>query len=243
MPTTAEWREAIRRRWPALWRSGIAVALIAGVITLWQVYNIEAYTEPAQWLALGQSLRAQPLAVPLIIALYVGAGIAFLPLTVMVVATIIVYGPGGGFAIASAGTVASASVSFLLGYVLGARPLQRLSGRLLTRLNDRARAHGVMVIAALRILPIAHFHAVSMLAGASRIRFPQYLMGTMLGTLPGIFIISILGNQAKSLVFDPNLPDILILTAIAAASVILLQVLRHYLQRFTRDLKSTPEKK
>ncbi len=239
MPTTAEWREAIRRRWPFLWRLAIVVAMITGVTALWQAYNLQAYTDPLQILALGETLRSQPLAIPLILLLYIGSGIAFLPLTVMVVATVIIYGPVAGFLIANSGTLLTASVGFLLGHILGARPLERLSGALIQRLNARAVAHGMTLIAALRILPIAHFHAVSLIAGASRIHFRQYLGGTMLGTVPGIAVIAALGNQAKRLVVDPNIADILILTAIGAVSLIGFYLLKRYLKRFAGDIDQT----
>lgn len=236
MPTTAEWRDAIRRRWPLLWRLAIVIALITGVAALWQAYNLQAYTNPLQILALGETLRSQPLAIPLILLLYIGSGIAFLPLTVMVVATIIIYGPVAGFLIANSGTLLTATVGFILGHILGARPLQRLSGALIQRLDARAAAHGVVLIAALRILPIAHFHAVSLIAGASRIRFRQYLGGTMLGTVPGIAVIAALGNQAKRLVVDPNMADILLFTGIGVVSLLGFSLLRRYLKRFTGDI-------
>lgn len=241
MPTATEWRAAIRRRWPLLWRLAIVVALITAVTALWQAYNLEAYTDPLKVLALGEVLRSQPLAIPLILLLYVGSGIAFLPLTVMVVATVIVYGPVAGFLIANSGTLLTASVGFLLGHVLGAVPIKRLGGALIQRINARAAAHGVALIASLRILPIAHFHAVSLVAGASRIGFRQYLTGTILGTVPGIAVIAALGNQAKRLVVDPNIADILILTAIGIVSLLGFYLLKRYLRRFTGDMDQTTD--
>ncbi|MEX0386258.1 TVP38/TMEM64 family protein [Spiribacter onubensis] len=241
MPTRAEWREAIRRRWPLLWRSMIIVAIAGGVVALWQVYNLEAYTEIGRLLELGARLRAQPWAVPVIILLYIAAGVAFLPLTVMVVATILVYGPVGGFLLANAGTIATALSSFLLGRLLGAEPLRRLGGPTLRRLNAQAGRHGTMIVTALRVMPVAHFHAVSLLSGASAIGFWPYLNGTLIGTVPGIAIIAAVGNQTKRLLLDPDLAGLMVLTGLGAFSLIVLYAMRRWMRRYASGTDNDAE--
>ncbi len=232
MPTRAEWREAIRRRWPLLWRITIAVAIASGMVALWQVYNLEAYTELGRLLELGSRLREQPWAVPVVILLYIGAGVAFVPLTVMVVATIIVYGPVGGFMLANTGTIASAVSSFLLGRLLGAEPLRRLGGPTLKRLNAQAGRHGTMIVTALRVMPVAHFHAVSLLSGASAIGFWPYISGTLIGTVPGIAIIAAVGNQTKRLLLEPDLGGLMVLTALGAFSMLIFYAMRRWMRRY-----------
>ncbi|MEX0430585.1 TVP38/TMEM64 family protein [Spiribacter insolitus] len=232
MPTRAEWREAIRRRWPLLWRISIAVAIASGMVALWQVYNLEAYTELGRLLEIGSRLREQPWAVPVVILLYIAAGIAFVPLTVMVVATIIVYGPVGGFMLANTGTIASAVSSFLLGRLLGAEPLRRLGGPTLKRLNAQAGRHGTMIVTALRVMPVAHFHAVSLLSGASAIGFWPYLSGTLIGTVPGIAIIAAVGNQTKRLLLEPDLGGLMVLTTLGAFSMLVFYAMRRWMRRY-----------
>ena len=209
------------------------MGLLAGVIALWQIVNLGAYTEIGRLLALGGWLRAQPWAVPVIIGLYIAAGIAFLPLTVMVVATILVYGPWGGFALANAGTIASALTGFVLGRVLGAEPLRRLGGPTLQRLNAGAGHHATLIVTALRVMPVAHFHAVSLLSGASAIGFRGYLAGTLLGTVPGIALIAALGNQAKHWLIDPNFGGLLVLLGLGAFSLAVVALMRRWMRRYT----------
>ncbi len=233
MRTQADWRAAIQRRWPLLWRSVVALALIAGVVAAWQLYNLAAYTDIERLLALGSELRQRPLAVPFIILLYMIAGVAFLPLTVMVVATILIYGPINGFLLANAGTLSTALTGYCLGSALGAEPLRRLGGRTLTRLNRHASAHGVMIVAALRIMPVAHFHAVSWLAGASVIRLRAYIAGTILGTAPGIAAIAAVGNQAKQLLLDPDTTGLMVLTALGVFSLLIFYYLRRWMRRYS----------
>ena len=245
MPTQAEWRAAIRRRWPLLWRGLVVVAIMIGVAALWQLYNLEAYTELDRALAFGAHLRSQPWAVPAIILLYIGAGVAFIPLTVMVVATILIYGPLGGFGLATAGTLAAALFSYLLGHLLGAEPMRRLGGRTLNRLNAQAGRHGTVIVAALRVLPVAHFHAVSLIAGASSIGFWPYVNGTLIGTVPGIAAIAAVGNQAKRLLLDPDLTGLIVLAAIGALTVVMFAIMRRWMRRYasTENDRESPQKR
>jgi len=231
MPTRTEWRNIIRARWPFLWRGAVAIAILIGIIAAWEVYSLEDYTDIHALLALGGEIRHEVWAIPATLALFIGAGVTFLPLTVMVVATIILFGALEGFLIALAGTVATAIVGYALGSLLGAKPLQRLGGRTLKRLDAQAGAHGTTLIAALRILPVAHFHAVSLLAGASSIGPGAYLWGTLLGTVPGLIVIALVGNQTKRFLLDPNPLGFTILALIGVISLVLFHYLRLWMRR------------
>jgi len=103
MPTRTEWRNIIRARWPFLWRGAVAIAILIGIIAAWEVYSLEDYTDIHALLALGGEIRHEVWAIPATLALFIGAGVTFLPLTVMVVATIILFGALEGFLIALAG--------------------------------------------------------------------------------------------------------------------------------------------
>ena len=115
----------------------VAVLILIGVAVAWQIGDLSAYTQLDQLLRLGAELRAQPWAIPAILLLYIAAGVAFVPLTVMVVATIVIYGPWGGFSLATAGTLSTALFSYLLGHLLGAEPMRRLGARALRRHHPR----------------------------------------------------------------------------------------------------------
>ncbi len=233
MPTRAEWRAALHRRWPLLWRAVVTLALMFGVVALWQLSQLDNYTSLSALLDLGIALREQPWAAPALILAYVAAGFAFLPLTLMVVATLLVYGPLTGLTLATTGTTLSAIASFALGYVLGAEPVRRLAGPTLSRLNARAGDHGMMLITALRIMPVAHFHAVSLLAGASNIRFMPYLLGTWLGTVPGIAALAAVSTQAKRFVLNPDARGLVVLGLLGALSLVIMYTLRAWMRRYT----------
>jgi phospholipase D1/2 len=50
----------------------------------------------------------------------------------------------------------------------------------------------VLAVAAIRLVPIAPFTLVNLIAGASKIRFADYLLGTVIGMAPGLVLMSAL---------------------------------------------------
>jgi phospholipase D1/2 len=73
-----------------------------------------------------------------------------------------------------------------------------------------------MAIAVVRLLPIAPFSIVNAVAGASRIRLREFLLGTLLGMLPGITATVIFVDRVAAAVTDPGLDTFLMLAGFAA---------------------------
>jgi phospholipase D1/2 len=91
--------------------------------------------------------------------------------------------------------------------VLGAR---------LERVRRAVVERGVFAVAATRLVPIAPFTLVNIAAGASKVRFADYLIGTAIGMAPGITTMSALGYQIWSIVTKPTLANVAIfLVAVA----------------------------
>jgi uncharacterized membrane protein YdjX (TVP38/TMEM64 family) len=67
----------------------------------------------------------------------------------------------------------------------------------------------VLAVASIRLVPIAPFTVVNLVAGASRIPFVDYLLGTILGMAPGLLVMSALGYQIWSIVAEPTPTNVL----------------------------------
>jgi len=109
----------------------------------------------------------------------------------------------------------SALLTYLIGAWLGRRPLQSLLGPRLSRIRNRICRSGLVAVAAVRLVPIAPFTLVNMVAGACRIPIVAYLAGTALGLLPGLLAMSALGHQIFRFIVDPNPADFALLIAAA----------------------------
>jgi hypothetical protein len=107
------------------------------------------------------------------------------PVTLLILVTALVYGSGLGALYAMVGCVAAAMATYALGKFLGRSSVERLSGGSVERLSRRLARRGLLTVIALRIIPIAPFTVVNLFAGASHIRFLDYMLGTLIGMMPG----------------------------------------------------------
>ena len=77
----------------------------------------------------------------------------------------------------------------------------------------------------IRMVPIAPFSIVNVIAGASELRLRDYMLGTALGMLPGIIMMAVLGAQIADLARDASWANVLLLGfAIIAWSAVCLGV-------------------
>ena len=107
-------------------------------------------------------------------------------------------GPWMGFFSAGAGVLLSALTLFLIGRVLGQARLQRLLGRRAARVQSRIIGKGVVAVAMIRMVPIAPFSIVNVVAGASKLSLRDFMLGTVLGMAPGIAVIRSSAGQTPS---------------------------------------------
>jgi phospholipase D1/2 len=106
-----------------------------------------------------------------------------------------------------------------LGRVLGREKVSRLAGSRVNRLSRKLAKHGVITVTTVRILPIAPFTIVNLVAGASHIRFWDYVFGTILGMAPGIAAITLFENQLEAAIREPGLGSFAILGGLTAAII------------------------
>jgi uncharacterized membrane protein YdjX (TVP38/TMEM64 family) len=189
---------------PAGFAIGAAVVLVLALTLLWQVTPLSSLVEPK---ALGDALRAltgTPWAPLVVVALFVLGGLVAFPVLILITATAATFGPWLGFSYALAGIIASALVTYAIGARFGQAALRRLIGQRLERIRQRIVRRGVFAIAAIRLIPVAPFTVINLVAGASAIRLADYVAGTLLGMLPGLVALSALGHQLVRIVTNPT---------------------------------------
>ena len=150
------------------------------------------WTPLAEWLdlesvtAAGRAIRELPLSPLLVIGAYVAGGLVVLPVTLLIAATGVVFGPVLGALYAWLGAIASAAALYAIGRRVGREAVQRYGGDRVNRVSAKLAREGMMAVALVRMLPVAPFSIVNVVAGASRIRARDFLVGTALGMAPGI---------------------------------------------------------
>jgi phosphatidylserine/phosphatidylglycerophosphate/cardiolipin synthase-like enzyme/uncharacterized membrane protein YdjX (TVP38/TMEM64 family) len=200
------WRKL--RDWVLAEPAGLAVASVAMVAValtlLWHVTPLSSLVEPKAVGDVLRSLAGTPWAPALVVALFVIGGLVAFPVLILITATAATFGPWLGFAYALAGVIASALVTYAIGLRFGQAALRRLIGERLERIRQRIVHRGVFAIAAIRLVPVAPFTIVNLVAGASAIRLADYVAGTLLGMLPGLIALSALGHQLVRIVTSPT---------------------------------------
>jgi phospholipase D1/2 len=137
----------------------------------------------------------------------------------LIAVTAAVFGPLAGTVYALCGALASASVTYALGRRLGRETVRRLAGHRLNALSQRLARRGVLAIVVVRLLPVAPYSVVNLVAGASHIGWRDFLLGTALGLLPGIVMASLFVDRAIAAIRDPGPVTYVVLCAVAAAIV------------------------
>jgi uncharacterized membrane protein YdjX (TVP38/TMEM64 family) len=211
---------------------GIAVGVVAlaALALAWRFTPLREWLAFDRLIAFGVGLREHPWA-PLTVALaFVGGGLVAFPLLVLVAATALVFGPVLGPIYALAGALLSAALTFAIGRKLGRETVRKLAGKRVNDLSRRLARRGLIAVAFVRLLPVAPFSVVNVVAGASHIRWSDFLLGTLIGLLPGVATMSFFVDRAVAAIREPGTVTFVLLAGAVALIVGLAIVLRRRLR-------------
>ena len=194
----------------------VTLVFLSALAAAWRWTPLSAWFDIGTLAAWQTSLRQTSAAPLFVLMAYVIGGLIAFPVTVLIVATIVAFGPLSGSVYSLAGCVASAAVAYAIGCVSGRQAIGRIAGPRLNRLNRLILHHGILAVASLRLLPIAPFSIVNLVAGACRIRFRDFFLGTLMGMTPGILGIMLFERQFENAIRYPGLKSLAILAAVIA---------------------------
>ncbi|SFU84705.1 TVP38/TMEM64 family protein [Pseudoduganella namucuonensis] len=187
---------ALRRRLIGL---GVAVALVVALAAAWAWSPLKAWLDidliVGTLRRLGQSFG--------LLAAVAGFAVAVataVPLTFLTLVVIVAFGPWAGFACALPGALIGASISYGVGMALGREAVVRLAGERINAISQRLAKRGVLAIVLVRLVPVAPFPIVNMVAGASHISLRDLLIGTAIGMTPStVFMMFFMDDIIASL--------------------------------------------
>jgi phospholipase D1/2 len=196
-------------------RPVLAVLMLLFLGGLWYSTPLRDWVTPKHVAALAEPLRHGSAGPFVWASIFVVAGMLMVPLTGLIVASALLFGPNLGAAISLVAGVASAAGGYLMGRWLWRDTLRRFAGPRLSRISREVGERGIVSIVAVRLVPIAPFTVVNMVAGASHVGLRDFVVGSALGMAPGIAGISILSNRAAALVTDPGAGSLAMLLVVA----------------------------
>ena len=179
--------------------------LVLALVLAWQFTPLAPLTHPDRVRAALQTFSEGPWGPLMVLGAFVGVSLLFFPITVLIAATAAAFGPLLGFVYAATGSLISALITFAIGARVGREALNNVLGPRLNRVRNKISRRGLIAVALIRLVPIAPFGIINLVAGASRIRLSDFVMGTALGMVPGIVAMAAVGHQIARMITEPSL--------------------------------------
>jgi phosphatidylserine/phosphatidylglycerophosphate/cardiolipin synthase-like enzyme/uncharacterized membrane protein YdjX (TVP38/TMEM64 family) len=190
------------RPWPLLVRAAIMLLPVVLLILLWKMTPVASYMTPE---AMRNALTAGGSWGPAVsVGLFLLLGFVAFPVNVLILGTAAAFGTWPGLAYAAVGAMASAAATYWAGRKLGPNLLRRVLGPRINRVSQSVNRNGILAVTTIRLLPVAPFTLVNLVAGAMRIRFLDYMVGTALGLMPGIALLSLVGEGVSRILENPT---------------------------------------
>ncbi len=138
--------------------------------------------------------KAGILAPIIYIFVYILATILILPSTALNLTGGAIFGPWLGTIWTSIAAIIAAAIAFTFTRTIGRNWVaKKLTGRW-QAMDAEMRQGGIFYMFAIRLLPIIPYGLVNFSAGLTSISFKDYLIGTILGTIPGVLPFVMLGS-------------------------------------------------
>lgn len=196
----------------------LTLVLCLGLAAAWRFTPLASVTDPDVLAGTMGTLQG-PLAAVAVILAFVALGLVMFPVTVLIAVTAAVFGVWPGVLYAGLGALASAIVTYGIGRWFGPRGLRQYFGPRLNLITRSFASRGIPTMTMVRLVPVAPFSVVNLAAGAICIPALDYILGTALGLLPGLAIMSALGDQAVTMIQHPSLGGVAALVGLLAAAV------------------------
>jgi phosphatidylserine/phosphatidylglycerophosphate/cardiolipin synthase-like enzyme/uncharacterized membrane protein YdjX (TVP38/TMEM64 family) len=145
-----------------------------------------------------------------------------IPVTVLIGGVGILFGPFSGSLLAMSASVASAVVSYFIGQITGKNFIRKFAGEKINSISKQLAKRGIWTIIVVRIVPLAPYAVINMLAGASHIRLRDYVLGTIIGMLPGIVLITSFFGHLVQIFKNTSTENLLILVGLLILIIIMI---------------------
>jgi uncharacterized membrane protein YdjX (TVP38/TMEM64 family) len=173
-------------------------AAIAALAALWRFTPLAEMAGAEQVVGWAKDFGSTWWAPLAVMAAYTPACFVMFPRPLITLAAVIAFGPALGFAYAMTGIVGAAAITYVAGRRMPRDTVRRLAGPKVERMVDVLRKHGLLAMSLLRLVPIAPFFVVGLVAGAVRLKLWHLAAGTAIGMLPGTLAATVFGDQIEN---------------------------------------------
>ena len=203
-----------------IWIGVIVLFLLFAAASAWKWTPLADLIDVNRLSGWAASLRQSPVRHFYLLGAYVIGSILLVPITAMILVTAIIFGPVMGSLYSIVGSLVGAAVTYAIGRFLGQDFVRKIAGAKWRRLEQKIRQTGIVAVTTLRLLPIAPFTVVNIISGAFKVPLRDYILGSLLGLLPGILITNLFAHQFTSAIRDPGIGAFLVLAALIIITIV-----------------------
>lgn len=177
------------------------------------------------------AIQHEPWAVPTAISAYVLFASLGVPQIVLITALVVVFGPWAGLAYSWTGKMFACALGFWVGRRFGARIVARHAGPKLSDFMRMLERRGFWASALIRLVPTVPSVLINIAAGATPIRFRDFIAGTAIGSVPKMAMFAFGGHAAMVAVHENALWAWGLLAGVIALWITLAVLGRRWMRR------------
>lgn len=170
----------------------------------------------------GKILEFGALAPIAYVAVYVAASVMLVPGAPLTIAGGALFGSVFGTLYTVIGATTGATLAFLLSRFLGRDFVGVLEGERFKKLaeyDEKIEENGFGAVLFFRFVPLVPFNGLNFALGLTKVKFQDYLLGTILGIIPGTFAYVYLGDSVASLQIWNIIAAVLLLAVLSLGPV------------------------
>jgi phosphatidylserine/phosphatidylglycerophosphate/cardiolipin synthase-like enzyme/uncharacterized membrane protein YdjX (TVP38/TMEM64 family) len=196
---------------------GLVIAALVAVVAAWRLTPLRELLDVDRVVALGHSLSDHPAAPLAVLGGYVGGTLVFFPISLLLGATALLFPAPVSIVYCMVGALSASVTTYWIGRLVGRFRPRWLERPRLLRVSRQLRRRGTLAVIAARLLPVGNFSLINITAGAFGVRFRDYLLGNVIGLLPGVLALTVFADRIGATVRHPHATNLIGLAAVAGA--------------------------
>ena len=189
---------------PAWRKIGVAVLIIGALAGLWRFTPLAQYVTPQSLASLARVLRHSTWAPIVLVLAFIPAAFIMFPLPLLILIAVLAFGPLRGLSYGMSGAAAAIVATYCAGRILRYETLRSVLGEKLDGARDLFQGHTIVAAFAISTVPVPPFGVQGIMAGAMRVSFWQYMVGTLAAMLPGAILAAVFGREIARGFEDPG---------------------------------------
>lgn len=170
------------------------------------------------------------------IIIYILATVFFLPGTIFSLMGGIIFGPILGTTYIVIGATIGSTIAFFASRLLGKGFIDYLlKNKKLAKLeeyDEKLENNGFLAVLFLRLIPLFPFNVLNFSLGLTKVNVRGYVLGTMLGIIPGSFILANIGANATNF----NSPALYVSIAFFVLLIFLPKIYKKYKKHINKKI-------